>query len=504
MFFNEERLHFFKPLSSKYREQVVQCLSLLYQRQYSSNADYGQSLNRDQLIEILEEALARSANQILDNALDDDSSSDVELRFKNHREQANWVVKQLIDCGWIERQVDPATLQSTFPFTRMGRVFSQALIESDSNQIRTRHRNTRNTLNSLEAFVSRGEIYDLLDAFEYSERIITDFTDVISELEERKRELVREVESQQLVHQATDQFFDFMEKRFQPDISVRLSADSVEKHREDINKTINKIRRKQKSSKAEIEKELRRTVPDLCEPEQSYLWHVLDTIEQRMRNAAEVMLPALRRALHSFTKRADIIIRQLSYLSSQNNNDLLEVCQELRDLPDEQYETRLKNAAHAMATLKIQFVDPQHIRLFERKQKQAVDSIVKEQHGIDQDAQRELMIQQLLDQAFVINNSSVKQYVLKTLRAGKRISTRDLPVDDAKDLLAMAHIIEIGAVNSLSSELVFKVDFEQRREDGTEYYDAYDEFTIELLEDNRPTDTHNTNSPDDSGTATIQ
>jgi len=66
MFFTEERLYFFKPLVSKYREHVVQCLCLLYQRQYSSSADYGQSPDRQQLLELLEEALARSSSIVLD------------------------------------------------------------------------------------------------------------------------------------------------------------------------------------------------------------------------------------------------------------------------------------------------------------------------------------------------------------------------------------------------------------------------------------------------------
>ena len=481
MFFTDDRLNFFKPLSSKYREQVVQCLSLLYQRQYSSTADYGQPLNRDQLIEIFEESLARSKNQVFDDA--DDGQ---EQRFKNHREQANWVLKQLLESGWIERQVDAATLQSTFPFTRMGRIFSLALLESDNTQIRTRHRNTRNTLNALEAFIARHEIYDLLDAFDYSERIITDFTDVISELEERKRELVKEVESQQLVQQATDQFFDFMEKRFQPDISVRLSADSVEKHRDDINKTIAKIRRQKKGVLKDAELQLRRTIPDLCEHEQSYLWYILDTIEQRMRNASEIMLPALRRSLHSFTKRADIIIRQISYMNSQHNNDLVEVCRELSDLTDDEYNARLNHASEAMATIKLQFVDPQQIRLQERKQKQWVDSSVHEHKAIDVDAQRELMIEQLLDQAFMINGKHVQDYVISALRSGRRISTRGLPIDDAKDLIAMAHVIEIAAINSLSSELEFKVEPTGKKVTDSEYYESYDEFTIELVSDNRP------------------
>ena len=483
MFFSDERLQFFRPLTSKYREQVVQCLSLLYQRQYGSSADYGQSLSREQLIEILEEALARSSSQIFEN----DEFDEQEQRFKNTREQANWVLKQLLDCGWIERQVDTATLQSTFPFSRMGRVFSQALIESDSNQIRTRHRNTRNTLNALEAFLTRGEVYDLLDAYEYSERIITDFTDVISELEERKRELVREVESQQLVHQATDQFFEFMEKRFQPDISVRLSADSVEKHREDITRAITKIRRKQKEFKQQVEKELRRTVPTLCSTEQSFLWHILDSIEQRMRNAADIMLPALRHALHSFTKRADIIIRQLSYLSSHSDNNLVEVCKELCDLSEEEYNARMDKAGDAMSTIKLQLVDPQQIKLQERKQKQQVDSIVKELKQVDTDAQRELMIQQLLDQAFVFNNDHVKNYVANALKSGQSISTKDLAVKDARDLLAVAYIIEVGAVNSNSSEFSFRVTPTGETVKNSDYYHTYDEFKIELINDNEST-----------------
>lgn len=479
MFFTDEHLNFFKPLVSKYREQIVKCLVTLYRRQYGVMADYAQPLNRDQLIEVLEECLAASASLVLDFSI---NGEDGDQRFKSHREQARWVLKTLLDCGWIERQVDHATLQSAFPFTRMGRVFSLSFIESDTTQIRTRHRNTRNTLNALEAFLLRGEVYDLLDAYEYSERIITDFTDVISELEERKRQLVREVESQQLAHQATDQFFDFMEKRFQPDISVRLSADSVEKHRADIAASILKIRRKPTEFKKAAEQKLRSTLPDLCGNDQSYLWFILDNIDQRMNSAADIMLPALRRALHGFTKRADIIIRQLSYLNSQHNNDLLEVCKELVDLPEDEFSIRMDNAAKKMSVFKLQLVDPSHIKASERKDKLSVDSSVREHQAIDNNAQRDLMIQQLLDQAFIVNNQHVMSYVKNALRHGQRISTRHLPVDSAMDLLAMAHVIEVGAINNTSSDYAFSVTYTGHSVDGSAYYKKYDEFTIELIE----------------------
>ncbi|SMF07583.1 hypothetical protein SAMN02745866_00566 [Alteromonadaceae bacterium Bs31] len=450
----------------------MQCLCLLYQRLYSSNADYGSSLSREQVLEILEEALVRAP--VLEA-----EDGEEETRFKNNREKANWILKQLLEYGWLEKQVDTATMQSTFPFSRMGRQFTQPLVEADNTQIRTRHRNTRNTLNALEAFINRGEVHDLLDAFEYSERIVTDFTDVISELEERKRQLVREVESQQLVQQATDQFFEFMEKRFQPDVSVRLSADSVEKHRDQIHKAISKIRRKKTETKHEIEKQLRRLVPEMAIEGQSVLWLILDTIERRMGNAADIMLPALRRALHSFTKRADIIIRQLSYLNSQQNNDLLQVCKQLQDCNEETFNAKLQAAAEQMATVKLQLVDPAQIKLQERKRAQYVHTAVNEDQTVDKEAQKEILIQQMLDQAFTINNQKVREYIVKALRSGQKISTRNLPIDSAHDLLAMAHIIEVGAVNSLSTEHSFKVEPTGRTIES-DFYRQQDEFTIEL------------------------
>lgn len=499
MFFTDDRLHFFKPLTSKYREQIAQCLGLLYQRQYSANADYGQSLRREQVVEMFEEALARSKDVILDDAINENSD---EPRFKNHREHANAVLKAVLEAGWIERQVDTATFQSTYPFSRMGRLFTVALLDASNSQIRTRHRNTRNTLNALEAFAGRGDVYDLLDAFEYSERIITDFTDIITELEERKRELVKEVESQQLISKATDQFFDYMEKRFQPDVAVRLSADSVEKYRDDISRIIAGVRRKSSEFKKKAELRLRASIPTLCEHDQSYLWFVLDTIELRMKNAAEIMLPALRRALHSFTKRADIVIRQLSYLNSHQNDNFLDVCQTLAQLPEEQYLQRLNDASGAMAVMKLGLIDPKQVRLIERKRKMPVDTSVNEERDIDLGARKELMVQQLLDRAFVFNRQQLQTYINDAVQQNRKISTSELPVNNAIDLLALAHVIEVGSVNNLDSDLRFNVQWQGQKMHFNDYYSSSDEFTIELIETINTVETGNTNKTGNTAKAT--
>ena len=473
MFFVDQRFQFFKPLTSKYRARVVECLRLLYERLYSANADYGESLRRDQVIEIFEEALVRAPE------LESDDSE--EKRFKSGREQATWILNALIEHGWIEKQVDAATLQSTYPFSRMGRLFTQPLVEVDRTGVRTRHRNTRNTLNALEAFLNRGEVHDLLDAYEYSERIISDFTDVIAELEEKKRELVREVEAQVLVQQATDQFFDFMEKRFQPDLSIRLSADSVEKHRDAIQVAITKIRRKRKDFKAQAEQKLRQIVPELIEEGQSILWHILDIIELRMKNAADIMLPALRKALQSFTKRADIIIRQLSYLHTQQNNDVVSVCNQLSQLPEEEFQQKLEDAGMALSSVNIGLLDPDQVRLQNRKVKQIVQTQAEDFVDIDEDSKRQIFVQQLLDQAFTVNSEGLRDYITSALDQGRRISTADLPVGNAKELLSLAHAIEVGAVNNLSSDYQFKIKATNETVNDTEYYKQYDKFYIELV-----------------------
>ncbi|KUJ84939.1 flagellar protein FliT [Microbulbifer flavimaris] len=484
MFFADHYQHFFRPLTGKYREQVVECLRLLYERLYTAKADYGESLTREQILEIFSEALTR-APQLDDN--DDGPEGAVhqkvagaagakEHRFRNLREQAVWVLNSLAEYGWLEKQVDSATLVATYPFSRRGRLFTQPLVEVNSTRVRTRHRNTRNTLNALEAFAGRGEIHDLIDAWEYSERIVADFTDMIAELEERKRELVREVEAQLLVQQATDEFFSFMESRFQPDLAIRLSADSVEKHRDAIGRVIARIRRKEKSQKAEWERRLRQLLPDFVEEGRSLLWWMLDTIEDRMRRACEVKLPALRHALHGFTKRADIIIRQLSYLHSQSQGAFTDLCQQLGESAERN--ALLTRLGQQMGSFQLRLFDPKQTQLWQRQRRQPVNTRVEEEQPLAEDNRREILLQQMLDQAFNFNSGDLRDYLQSALGSGRRINSRDLPLDNARDLLAMSHALEAAAVNQGDGPRI-AVEFTGETA-SNDYFAQFDEYYLEL------------------------
>ncbi len=478
MFFADGRQHFFRPLTGKYREQVVACLRALYARLFSDLADYSRSFNRDQIIELFQETLTRTP------LLDDEGEEAAVSR--SDREQAGWVLNLLLEHGWLEKHMDEATLESSYAFSRVGRLFTQPMVELAGGRFRTRHRNTRNTRNALQSFLDKGEVYDLLDAYEYSERIVSDFSDIIAELDERKRQLVREVEAQQLVQRASDEFFDFMEKRFMPDLAIRLSADSVEKYRDEIADLIKKARGKRKEFRANAERELRRAAPELVKDERvSVFLTILDGIDSRVHNAAEVMLPALRRALHGFTRRADIIIRQLTFTGS-GSNAVIDACQTLAALDDAAFDARLAQAGDTLAVLNVGFVDPDGARLQTGPRKRVVSTRVEEfgPEADDPDTRRQLFIQRAVEQAFSINNKALREYLAAALTANGSVSTAALPVNDARELLYLAHAIEAGAEGT-GGEYRFRVTRVKEDEGGVRYRNDYfegDEFLIELVE----------------------
>jgi len=473
MLFTEGREYFFRPLNGKYRGQVVDCLSVFYERLYGAFADYSRSFTRDQVIEIFEEAIARSP------VFDEDDGDEFATGPRTQREQANWILNLLVEHVWLERHIDDATLQVTYAFSRFGRLFTQPMVDAAGGRFRTRHRNTRNTRNALKSFLDKGGVYDLLDAYEYSERIVSDFSDVIAELDERRRQLVKEVESQQVVQRASDEFFDFMEKRFMPDVAIRLSADSVEKYRDEISGLIDRVKRRRKDFKAQAERELRRAAPELVgDPDQSVLLAILDGIDSRMHNASAIMLPALRQALNGFTRRADIIMRQLSYAGSGVQNQLQQMMERFRQTSGEEQTRALEAAGDALATLSIGLADADSIKLYAPRKPRVVNTAIEDNQEHDLEGRRQMFIQSVVDLAFTFNSRKQRDYVVNALSEGHRIHSQNLPIRDARELLMSAHVIEVGSI--ASSEFVFKVTPTNQRV-KTDYFDASDEFTIELM-----------------------
>ncbi len=473
MLFVADRLHFFRPLTGKYREQVVACLRGLYARLYSSLADYSRVVQRELVLEVFQEAITQTP--VLDDSEDDKS-----LPVRNEREQAGWMLNLLLEYGWLEKHADEHTLTSTYSFSRIGRLFTQPMHELGGGRFRTRHRNTRNTLNALRSFLEKKQADDLLDAYEHSERIVADFTDDIAELEERKRELLRDVEAQQIVQRASDEFFDFMEKRFMPDLALRFSEDSVVKYRNELTDLLYRARRLRREVKTQAERELRRLAPSLAsDKHQSLFLYILDQIDSRVHSAAEIMLPALRRSLEGFTRRADILLRQLNF-SAASRHELLDCMRELAQLSDAEQDALLTRAGERMASLQVGFADPDALRLHSATRKRVVNNAVQAAVADDGQARRRLFIEQALERAFAVNNRQIYDYLVTALATGHEIRTGALPMRDARELLYAAHAIEIGSASWSNYEFRFEV-LPTGRRIANDYFLAQDEFIVRVV-----------------------
>src|SRR5690606_38645270 len=198
-------------------------------------------------------------------------------------------------------------------------------------------------------------------------------------------------------------FFDFMETVFKPDLEIRLSVDSVEKYRDQIGDILTRIRRKRKYGKGEpelaqkdwravMELELRKALPQQVVAGVSLLETILEAIDRRLKNACDIMLPALRRSLNTFTQRADIIIRQLSFINSQQQINHLDFFNRLLELPEAEQDQLLASMGEDLAEINLRYLDPAQLVIRQRRQLPSVISRIDELSPPASDALQEIYI----------------------------------------------------------------------------------------------------------------
>ncbi|MDZ4237752.1 MAG: DUF5716 family protein, partial [Hydrogenophaga sp.] len=217
-FFESERQRFFRPLNSARRELVAACLRTLYERLHGPSADYAHNLNRDELKDVLMPEV-QAHQERLDSV---DAQDELNTKESEDPQQlAAMLIRVLVQDGWLEQYPDRQGLVTAFRFSRPGKLFAEAFW-SLHRPSRSRQRNMRSCRNALDAALSeRGDAHDLVDAYEYAEKVIEDLTEGIDDLQERVRHLMVEAS----IHDQWDSFVEFLE-RFQKDYSKQLTIDS--------------------------------------------------------------------------------------------------------------------------------------------------------------------------------------------------------------------------------------------------------------------------------------
>lgn len=305
MFFEAERQNFFRPLNGKRREFIVACLRSLYDHLHGPGADYSQNLSRDLLRDLLTPAIQSTATAIpLEAFTEDDEFSSIEST--DYLQLANAFIRTLLRDGWLETFGDRAGLVTAYRFTRAGKLFAEALWSLDRHRARSRQRNVRSCRNALVAALRNVDAYDLVDAYDYAEKVISDLSDGVDYFQELVRRLMSEASQT-----PWDEFMEFLDK-FEKDFKKQLTADNVERHRQAIRDAINRLRSIESDKFQSFETQLRDVAAWAGQErpgDSAYLW-LLDRTEEMVEVACNTKHPELIKAMNTYMRRAASIVQQ--------------------------------------------------------------------------------------------------------------------------------------------------------------------------------------------------
>lgn len=447
MFFCQEREHFFRPLGGKYREILVACIRALYLRLYSPDADYTYHLSREEIRDLFVEIVRETP--VLSSGLEEETGSINDA--SDDQTKANAILRLLTECGWLERYMDKGAMTTAFRFTKAGKAFAETLENYQRKGLKTRQRNVRNTKNALESFLKDKDPYDLIDAVDYAQQVVSDLSDDIADLHERKRQLMKIAVEKVAV--AVEEFLEFMDKHFVPDLAIRLSADSVERHRHRIRDIVDQINQWPPQDLMEIDQRLRQLIPDTkAYRDKSMVLALLEQIHHYVESACLAKTPELRAALDSFVNRANLIIKQATALSvGLGESPVAQSLSYLSELNQSTQDRLLLKAGEQLGPISVQLIDPNAIKLRQITFKKEIEDT----HEIQEPSREEKIMAAISDaeeNAFSVSMDDVRLHVQQQMGNNSELRCSDFVISGADSLLALSHAVELASISSAEDE----------------------------------------------------
>jgi hypothetical protein len=438
MFFEAGRQNFFRPLSGKRRELVAACLQSLYDRLHGPGADYSQNLTRDALRDLVFPVIQAMANSL---ALDTDASegepSDLDLADDLHLASA--LIRSLQKDGWMETFGDRAGLVNAFRFTRAGKLFAEALWSLDRPRARARQRNMRSCRNALDATLKTVDAYDLIDAYDHAEKVISDLAEGVDYFQELVRRL--------MVTASTTPWDGFMEflDRFEKEFKKQLTADNVERHRQAIRDTLGKLRCIDDAKAKLLESQLNDTARWASQEKTSgttFDW-MLDRIEELVDAACATKQPELIKAMNGYMRRAASIVQQAMMLrSGSSRHAYTTAITHVASLQGSAQEALLERLGAHLAASEVRLLDPASFKLrsaVQRRKALSVTALPK----VTRDSRLNAALQRAEASAFALSNEDVREAVRAELRLRARpLRLSTLPAKTASDVLHTMQAVE--------------------------------------------------------------
>ncbi|HYE34376.1 Wadjet anti-phage system protein JetA family protein [Methylocaldum sp.] len=437
IFFDAERKRFFRPLNSSRRELVAACLRALYDRLHGPAADYAHHLTRDALKELLLPVMREYRDALTDEAPDDELSTTDD---DDPQSLVVMVIRALLTDGWLEQFADRTGLITAFRFSRPGKLFAEVLWSLDRPS-RSRQRNMRGCRNALEAALSdKGDAHDLVDAYEYAEKVIEDLTDGIDYF----HELVRHLMQTASVHTQWNEFVEFLD-RFQRDYSKQLTADNATLNRQAIIQKLERLRTVSEGKFRRMDEQLRDiahwAVKEHTGPS-VYDW-LLTRIEDIVDAACQSKQPGFLKAMETYLKRINgLALQSMMLRSGQTRQAYLAAIQKTAKASKEEQDRLLAHIGQFLAPAEVRLLDPASFKLKTATQRRKAVTV-----SIRPRPSREERLAATMSraeaEAFSIPNEEVAQLLRRDLRVFQhpvRISA--LSTATARDLIRAMQAVE--------------------------------------------------------------
>ncbi|MGF1790958.1 hypothetical protein L4D21_10140 [Photobacterium profundum] len=307
---------------------VSVCLRELNRRLVGPESDFDYHLFREDIIDILTKAIEEHNDWRI--AIELDENKDI-INNNDDREQliqemisetrlAQEIFDKLRKHGWIEAYSDPGRTRTAYRLSNAGLNHSIPFVSNDDIHIPAQ--NTSSTLAHLQAYlrsVERGtnHVVELMHAVKLSQDIIKDFTLIIAEVEEHRRQLLKTIELRDPNQSRLNgiALINYLSLCFERDIKPKFSIESVERFRTEILDCLRKINDWSDDVKIVQEKELRNQFNHLWKgPNYSLLNWAVKQIKHRLRTACDAKQPELRKLINQFIKRTNSLANHIRML----------------------------------------------------------------------------------------------------------------------------------------------------------------------------------------------
>ena len=438
MFYESERQSFFRPLNGKRRELVVACLRSLYERLHGSGADYSHNLTRDDVRDILLPVVQTLSNEVsADLGAADDELAAIESGDVLGLSSA--IFRSLLRDGWLEMFGDRAGLVTAYRFSRAGKLFAEALWVFDRPRTRSRQRNVRSCRNSLAATLRNTDAYDLIDAYDYAEKVISDLSEGVDYFQELVRHLMVEAS-----RTPWDEFMDFLD-RFEREFKKQLTADSVERHRQAIRETLGKLRSVGDDKAAAINHQLNEVARWAVQERSgnsTFDW-MLDRIEEMVEAACTTKQPELIKAMNTYMRQATNIVQQAMMLrGGQTRHAYSRAITRAAKLEGNLQSQFLERLGESISGSEIRLLDPATFKLRSASQRRKALTVTI-QPKVSRDARLAAALQRAEASGFALSNEDVVVALRNELKLrGRPFLLSSLPVRTAKDVLQAMQAVE--------------------------------------------------------------